>query len=39
MKGEDVNLKWQEFMAPYFEELAGRPDQSMVRLERVFYTD
>ena len=39
MKGEDANLRWQKFMAPYFEELAGRPDQSMVQLEHVFYTD
>ena len=39
MKGEDANLRWQEFMAPYFEELTGRPDQSMVQLEHVFYTD
>ena len=39
MKGEDANLRWQKFMAPYFEELAGRPDQSMVQVEHVFYTD
>ena len=39
MKGEDANLRWQQFMARYFEALAGRPDQSMVQLEHVFYTD
>ena len=39
MKGEDANLRWQEFMAPYFEELTGRPDQSMVQLEHVFFTE
>ncbi len=39
MEGEDANLRWQEFMAPYFEALAGRPDQSMMQLEHVFYTD
>ena len=37
MAGEDVNLRWQEFMGEYFEDLAGRPDQSMVQLEHVFY--
>ena len=39
MAGEDVNLRWQEFMGEYFEDLAGRPDQSMVQLEHVFYLE
>ena len=26
MAGEDVNLRWQEFMSEYFESLSGRPD-------------
>jgi L-rhamnose mutarotase len=40
MAGEDVNARWQEFMAPFFERLEGaRPDQSMVQLEEVFHTD
>ena len=38
--GEDVNLRWQEMMASYFEIPEGvRPDQSMVELEEVFHTD
>ena len=39
MKDEEANLRWQEFMAPYFEDLLGRPDQSMAQLQQVFYTD
>ena len=39
MAKEEANLKWQEFMAPYFENLAGRPNQSMVQLEEVFYLE
>lgn len=40
MAGEDVNTRWQEFMAPYFETPPGaRPDQSMVELEEVFHLD
>ncbi len=34
---EDVNARWQEFMAPFFEKLEGRPDESLERLEQVFY--
>ena len=39
MAKEETNLKWQEFMAPYFENLGGRPDQSMVQLGQVFHLD
>ena len=39
MKDEEANLRWQEFMAPYFEDLSGRPDQSMAQLQQVFHTD
>ena len=39
MAQEDINLKWQEFMGPYFEAISGRPDQSMIQLEEVFHTD
>ena len=39
MTGEDVNTRWQEFMAPFFEKLDGRPDESLVRLEQVFYLE
>jgi L-rhamnose mutarotase len=40
MAGEEVNARWQEFMAPYFEVLqGGRADESMVELEEVFHLD
>ncbi len=40
MAGEEVNARWQEFMAPYFDNLGGaHADESMVRLEEVFHLD
>ena len=40
MAREEVNAKWQEFMAPYFEALGGaRPDEMMLELEEVFHLD
>ena len=39
MAREEANLRWQEFMAPYFEDLAGRPDQAMLQLEQVFHLE
>lgn len=40
MSKEEINTKWQEFMAPYFENLGGQhPDESMVELEEVFHLD
>jgi L-rhamnose mutarotase len=40
MAKEEVNTRWQEFMAPYFEALGGlHPDQSMLELEEVFHLD
>lgn len=40
MAGEEINAKWQAFMAPYFEDLGGaQADQSMVELEQVFHLD
>jgi L-rhamnose mutarotase len=40
MEKEPINLKWQAFMAPYFEALGGaRPDESMIELTEVFHTD
>lgn len=40
MAQEAINLKWQEFMGPYFEALGGaRPDETMIELEEVFHTD
>jgi|TARA_B110000263_G_C14911528_1_gene330616 L-rhamnose mutarotase len=40
MDGEDVNARWQEMMASYFEVPPGAlPDESMVELEHVFFTE
>jgi L-rhamnose mutarotase len=40
MSKEAINIKWQEFMGPYFEALGGaRPDQNMIELEEVFHLD
>jgi L-rhamnose mutarotase len=39
MAQQEINLKWQEFMGPYFESISGRPDQNMITLEEVFHTD
>lgn len=40
MAEEEINAKWQEFMATYFENLSGaHTDESMVQLEEVFHLD
>ena len=40
MSKEDVNARWQEFMAPYFEDLGGKhADEGMLELEEVFHMD
>ena len=40
MAKEEINAKWQEFMAPYFENLSGaHADESMIQLEEVFHLD
>jgi L-rhamnose mutarotase len=40
MSQEEINAKWQEAMAPYFENLGGQhPDEGMVELEEVFHLD
>ena len=37
---EEVNHRWQEFMAPYFEGLGGaHADESFIELEEVFHLD
>ena len=36
MATEPANVRWQADLAHLFEGLAGRPDQSMVKLEHVF---
>ena len=38
MATEEVNARWQDFMAPYFEGIGGaHADEAMVELEPVFY--
>ena len=40
MAGEEINAKWQELMAPYFEIPEGSfADQNMVELEEIFHTE
>ena len=40
MSKEEINTKWQDFMAPYFESLEGaHADEIMVELEEVFHLD
>lgn len=40
MSREEINSKWQEFMAPYFENLGGaHADESMQELVEVFHLD
>jgi L-rhamnose mutarotase len=40
MTKEEINTKWQEFMAPYFEGLgSAHADEMMVQLEEVFHLD
>ena len=40
MAKEEINAKWQEFMAPYFENLGGlHPDEGMLELQEIFHLD
>ena len=40
MAAEEINTKWQEFMAPYFEGVGGlHADEMMLELEEVFHLD
>ncbi len=40
MSREEVNARWQDFMAPYFEGIGGaHADESMLELEEVFHLD
>lgn len=40
MAKEEVNARWQAFMAPYFENLGGgRPDENMRQLVEAFHLD
>ncbi len=37
MAATDVNARWQAEMAPFFENLDGRPDEGIVPLTEVFH--
>lgn len=39
MATEEVNLRWQAEFAPFFESVAGRPDEATVKLEHYFYLE
>ena len=40
MSKEEINTKWQDFMAPYFESPDGaHADEIMVEFEEVFHLD
>lgn len=39
MAALEVNERWQKEMKPFFTDLAGRPDEGMIRLEEIFHLD
>jgi L-rhamnose mutarotase len=39
MAETEVNARWQAEMAPFFEDLDGRPDEGMHTLDEVFHLD
>ena len=39
MAREEINQRWQDFMAPYFEGVGRHADKMMVELEEVFHLD
>lgn len=40
MSKEEINTKWQEMMAPFFESVSGgRADEILIELEEVFHMD
>lgn len=40
MADKEINKKWQDFMAPYFENLGGgHADENMAQLEQVFFLE
>ncbi len=40
MEKEEINARWQDFMAPYFEGFGGaHADENMVELEEVFHLE
>ncbi|GAA3736081.1 L-rhamnose mutarotase [Spinactinospora alkalitolerans] len=39
MERTGVNARWQAEMAPFFQDLDGRPDEGMLPLTEVFHLD
>jgi L-rhamnose mutarotase len=40
MESKEVNARWQDEMAPFFQDLEGkRPDEGFLRLPEVFHLD
>lgn len=40
MSKQEINQRWQDFMAPYFEGIGGaHADESMIELKEVFHLD
>lgn len=39
MEATEVNARWQAEMAPFFENLDGRPDEGIVPLAEIFHLD
>ena len=39
MAATEVNARWQAEMAPFFEDLDGRPDEGLLTLDEVFHLD
>ncbi len=39
MAAKEVNERWQASMAPFFEDLEGRPDEGLLRLDEIFHLD
>ena len=39
MAATEVNARWQAEMAPFFVDLAGRPDEGFLLLEEVFHLE
>ena len=39
MAEEEINAKWQDYMAPFFEGTGDHADKMMVELEEMFHLD
>ena len=40
MSKEEVNARWQDYMAPFFEDIGGKhADEGLIELEQVFYLE